>query len=110
MAVVVEQTIPFPASDLDLDNPGRWNKLFPLIRPSVKAIQTTKGQTVLIDTAAHNDKHVRVIAVGTAGNFSSKLLSDRHVSGIVTEDRKGGVGAVDVGLSLIHISEPTRPY
>jgi len=91
MAVVVEQTIPFPASTLDLENPNRWNALFPLIRPTVKAVQTAKGQTILVDTAHADGKHVCVVAVGVLGNFSSKLLSDRHVSAVVTSQKGAGL-------------------
>ncbi|GAB7339725.1 hypothetical protein MBLNU457_6291t1 [Dothideomycetes sp. NU457] len=91
MAVVVEQTIPFPAQSLDLENPDRWDALFPLIRPTVKAVQTAKGQAILIDTAHADGKHVCVVAVGVLGNLSSKLLSDRHVSAVVTSQRGAGV-------------------
>lgn len=84
MAVVVEQTIPFPKEQLDADNTTRWNTLYPLIRPSIKAIKTTAGQTVLVDQTLANDKFVRVVVVGKAGNFSSKLLSDKHITAVVT--------------------------
>jgi len=91
MAVVVEQTIPFPTASLDLENPDRWNALFPLIRPTVKTAQTAKGQTLLIDTAHADGKHVCIVAVGVLGNFSSKLLSDRHVSAVVTSKKGAGI-------------------
>ncbi|KAI4738361.1 Dak phosphatase [Aureobasidium sp. EXF-12298] len=84
MAVVVEQTIPFPKEQLDAENTTRWNTLYPLIRPSIKAIKTTAGQTVLVDQTLANDKFVRVVVVGKAGNFSSKLLSDKHITAVVT--------------------------
>ncbi|THY01974.1 Dak phosphatase [Aureobasidium pullulans] len=85
MAVVVEQTIPFASEQLDAENPTRWNTLYPLIRPSINAVETTTGQTVLVDQSLANDKYVRVAVVGRAGNFSSKLLSDIHITAIVTE-------------------------
>lgn len=85
MAVVVEQTIPFSASSLDLQNSSRWNNLFPLIRPSVKAVRSAKGQEILIDEALAKSKYVHIAAVGSLGNFSSKLLDDRNVTAIVTE-------------------------
>ena len=84
MAVVVEQTIPFAKEQLDAENTTRWNTLYPLIRPSVKAIKTTAGQTVLVDQKLANDKFVRVAVVGKAGNFSSKLLSDKHITAVIT--------------------------
>lgn len=91
MAVVVEQTIPFAKEALDLENASRWNKLFPLIRPSVKTVQTAKGQTILVDGALSDDRHVRIAAVGALGNFSSKLLNDRHVTAVVTTQKGAGV-------------------
>lgn len=85
MAVVVEQTIPFANEQLDAESPTRWNTLYPLIRPFINAVETTTGQTVLVDQSLANDKYVRVAVVGRAGNFSSKLLSDTHITAIVTE-------------------------
>ena len=84
MAVVVEQTIPFAKEQLDAENTTRWNTIYPLIRPSIKAIKTPAGQTVLLDQTLANDKFVRVVVVGKAGNFSSKLLSDTHITAVVT--------------------------
>ncbi|USW54301.1 Putative DhaL domain-containing protein [Septoria linicola] len=91
MSVVVEQTIPFSSTALDLGNTARWNTLFPLIRPSVKTVQTQKGQNIVVDTAKADGKHVHIIAVGTSGNFSSKLLDDKHVTAIVTEEKGAGI-------------------
>jgi hypothetical protein len=82
MAVVVEQTIPFAKGQLDAENSTRWNTLYPLIRPSIRTIKTTTGQTVLVDETLANDKFVRVVVVGKAGNFSSKLLSDKHITAV----------------------------
>ena len=91
MAVVVEQTIPFSTSSLDLENPSRWNSLFPLIRPSVKAVRTPKGQHILVDEALSKSKYLRVAAVGSSGNFSSKLLDERSVTAVVTEKAGAGI-------------------
>jgi hypothetical protein len=91
MAVVVEQTVPFSADVLDLENTARWNSLFPLIRPTVKAVQTPKGQSILVDEAHAKSKYVRVAAVGSVGNFSSKLLDERNVCAIVAERSGGGL-------------------
>ncbi|KAK3110022.1 hypothetical protein LTR53_016124 [Teratosphaeriaceae sp. CCFEE 6253] len=85
MAVVVEQTIPFPSSSLDLQNSQRWNNLLPLIRPSVKSVRTAKGRNILVDQALIKSKSVYVAAAGTLGAFSSKLLDDRSVTAIITE-------------------------
>jgi len=89
MAVVVEQTIPFAKEQLDAENTTRWNTLCPLIRPSIKAIKTTAGHSVLVDQTLANDKFVRVVVVGKAGNFSSKLLSDKHITAVVTDSNNG---------------------
>ena len=91
MAVVVEQTIPFSSSSLDVENPSRWNSLFPLIRPSVKAELTPKGQNILIDEAHAKGKYLRVAAIGSSGNFSSKLLDNKNVTAIITEKAGAGI-------------------
>lgn len=85
MAVVVEQTLPFNSQTLDLQNGTRWGRLFPLIRPNFKAARTSKGHNTLVNEASTGSKTVRIAAVGSAGNFSSKLLDDRNIAAIVTE-------------------------
>lgn len=94
MAVVVDQTIPFPAETLDLQNPHRWNDLYPLIRPTVRQVQTAKGQHILVDQALAQSKYVNIAAVGGLGNFSSKLLDEKRVTAIVTEKAGAGVLAI----------------
>ena len=91
MAVVVEQTIPFSPEALDLENSSRWNDLFPLIRSTVKAVQTHKGQNILVDLAHAKNKYLNIIDVGTSGNLSSKLLDDGEVTAIVTEKAGAGI-------------------
>lgn len=91
MAVVVEQTIPFPPEALDLQNAQRWNDLYPLIRPSVMQVQTAKGQHILVDEALVKSKYVNITAIGNLSNFSSKLLDDKSVTAIVTEKAGAGV-------------------
>ncbi|KAF7198533.1 Dihydroxyacetone kinase [Pseudocercospora fuligena] len=101
MAVVVEQTIPFDSKVLDIETPSRWNTLFPLIRPSVKATQTAKGQTILVDTSKASSKSVHIVAIGNLGNFSSKLLDEKHITAIVTEQTGAGVlHATDLPCAL----------
>lgn len=91
MAVVVEQTLPFSSNALDLENASRWTTLFPLIRPSVKAVTTTKGQKILVDTALASSKFVHIVAFGKPGSLSSKLLDDKHITAIVTETTGAGI-------------------
>jgi hypothetical protein len=93
MAVVVKQTIPFAKEQLDAENSTRWNTLYPLIRPSIKAVKTTTGQTVLVDQTLANDRYVRVVVVGKAGNFSSKLLSDKHITAVSIISDDGSVSS-----------------
>lgn len=102
MAVVTEQTIPFPPETLDLASASRWNALFPLLRPTVKPFPSSKGQTILIDTAkSHGKKYLHIVAVGPVGNFSSKLLDDKHVTAIVAEKSGAGIlTAADLPQSL----------
>jgi len=85
MAVVVEQTLPYSTSELRLEDPHRWSRLFPLMRPSIKTLDTSTGHTVVVDTALARSKEVLFAAIGTVGNFSSKILSESHLSAFTTE-------------------------
>ena len=91
MAVVVEQATPFPSNALDLENGRRWTSLLPLIRPSVASVQTRKGQHILVDKVRAQGQAVQIAAIGTAGNFSSKLLDERHVSAVAAEKAGAGI-------------------
>ncbi|OJD39010.1 dak phosphatase [Diplodia corticola] len=91
MSVVVEQTIPWSPETLDLTNPQRWTTLFPLLRPSVVPVTTSKGQTILLNRALSNSPHIQIAAIGRSGNFSSKFLSDSHITAIVTETSGAGI-------------------
>ena len=86
MAVVVEQTIPFSSPSLDLQNTNRWNGLLPLVRRSMKQVQTSKGQQILINQSIIDSKFCSTVAITTLGNFSSKLLDGSKVAAIVTEE------------------------
>lgn len=85
MSVVVEQTLPYSISELNLDDPTRWSRLFPLIRPSIKTAELSNGHTVIVDTSLSTSKKVLLAAVANVGNFSSKILSDSHLSLFTTE-------------------------
>ncbi|PMD50370.1 Dak phosphatase [Hyaloscypha bicolor E] len=85
MSVVVEQTLPYTAVELKLEDPTRWARLFPLMRPSIKVIETTNEQTVVVDTALAGSKNVLIAAIGSVGNFSSKMLSESHLAAFTTE-------------------------
>lgn len=81
MSIVVEQTIPFSREALDVENPTRWIKLLPLVRPSFRAIQV-QDHTILVDEALKSSQDVRVAIIGRHGNFSSKVLESRHVCAV----------------------------
>ncbi|CAK4033660.1 Dihydroxyacetone kinase [Lecanosticta acicola] len=98
MAVVVEPTIPFTPSTLDLENPTRWTTLFPLIRPTVQSVQTPKGHTLLVDTSKSQGKqYLHIVAAATLGHFSSQLLDERHVTAIVVAETTGAGIPVTAG-------------
>jgi hypothetical protein len=84
MSVVVEQILPYTTTELKLEDPKRWSRLFPLIRPSIKAVETANGQTIVIDTALTGSKNVLIVAIGSVGNFSSKILSESHLAAFAT--------------------------
>jgi hypothetical protein len=96
MALVVEQTLPYSASALHLEDPERWSRLFPLIRPSVKAVELKSGQTVVIDTALVNSKDVLIAVVGRVGHLSNRILSDSLAAFAVAQDEKSAVKAEDI--------------
>jgi hypothetical protein len=102
MAVVVEQTIPFSSSSLDLQNPRRWNELYPLMRPGTKQHEAAKGHPILIRSSLISSKFCMIAAVITSsGNFSSKLLDGCKVAAIVTEgDGDDILTALDIKQAL----------
>jgi hypothetical protein len=102
MAVVVEQTIPFPSSSLDLQNPHRWNELYPFMRSSTKQHEAAKGHTILVRPSLISSKFCMTAAVITSsGNFSSKLLDGCRVDAIVTEgDGDNTLTALDIKQAL----------
>ena len=101
MAVVVEQTLPYNTSELKLEDPHRWSRLFPLMRPSIKTVETSTGQTVVVDTALEYSKNVLLAAIGNVGNFSSKILSESHLSAFTTEQPgKSTLSAVQIQTIL----------
>jgi hypothetical protein len=86
MSLVVEQTLPYTTTELKLEDPKRWSRLFPLIRSSVKTVEASNGQTlVVIDTALTGSKNVLFTAIGTVGRFSSTILSESHLAAFTTE-------------------------
>lgn len=85
MSLIVEQTLPYNSSQLQLEDPKRWSRLFPLMRPSIKTIEVDNGQVIVVDTALANSKNVLIAAVGSVGNFSSKILSESHLAAFTIE-------------------------
>ncbi|KAH7314174.1 dhal domain-containing protein [Rhexocercosporidium sp. MPI-PUGE-AT-0058] len=100
MSLIVEQTIPYSNSQLQLEDPKRWSRLFPLLRPSIKVVETSGGQTVVIDTALANSKDVLIAAVGSIGNFSSKILSESHLAAFTVAENGKDISAQDLVKAL----------
>lgn len=101
MALVVEQTLPYSASDLHFEDPNRWSRLFPLIRPSVKAVELQSGQSVVIDTALVNSKKVLIAVVGKLGQLSNRILSDSLAAFAVAKDEGSAVKAEEIEKLLL---------
>ncbi|KAG4430441.1 hypothetical protein IFR05_014067, partial [Cadophora sp. M221] len=100
MSLIVEQTIPYSNSQLQLENPKRWSRLFPLMRPSIKVVETASGQTVVIDTALANSKDLLIAAVASIGNISSKILSESHLAAFTIEGDGTAVSAKELVKAL----------
>ncbi|CZT49048.1 uncharacterized protein RSE6_09830 [Rhynchosporium secalis] len=100
MSLVVEQTIPYSTPQLQLKDPKRWSRLLPLMRPSIKVVGITNGQTVMIDTALAKSKDVLITSVVRVGNFSSKILSESHLAAFVVEQDEDAVSAGDLTKTL----------
>lgn len=89
MALVVEQTLPYSISQLHLDSSTRWEKLFPLIRPSLSSVKSESNHSVLIDLTLAKSNALKFAAIGSLGNISSRLLHDRHITAIASEEQGG---------------------
>ena len=109
MSLVVEQTLPFSKAQLKLNDPKRWIQLFPLMRPSLKAVETAGGQTILVDTTLAKSKDVLTAAIGSAGNLSSKILSESHLAAFTTEQYEStAILAEDIAETLKNSGFPTE--
>lgn len=109
MSLVVEQTLPYTHQQLQLENPYRWTRLFPLFRPSVKIVDTSNGQTIAIDTSLSKSKEVLIAAVGRVGSFSSKILSESHLSAFTTaQSGELAVSGKELSILLKENGFPTQ--
>ena len=108
MSLVVEQTLPYTATELKLEDPKRWSRLFPLIRPSVKTVEASNGHTlVVIDTALTGSKNALFTAIGTVGRFSSTILSESHLAAFATEQTSQSIiSAEEIQTILKHNGFP----
>ena len=66
------------------------------MRPSVREVQTPSGNSIIIDTALASSKNVLVAAIGSAGQFSSKVLSESHLAAFSAGPEVGSISASDV--------------
>ena len=85
MSIIIEQTLPYTNSELELEDPTRWSRLFPLMRPSIKVVETSNSQPIMLDVALAKSRNVLIAAIGSVGNFSSKILSASHVAAFTAE-------------------------
>lgn len=71
------------------------------MRPSIKIVETSDGQVVVIDTALSKSQDVLLAAVGNVGNFSSKILSESHLAAFsVGQSGASVVSAEELGKIL----------
>ena len=67
----------------------------------MKVVETANGQAVVVDSSLTDSKNVLIAAVGSVGNFSSKILSESHLAAFATEQPgKPSVSAEDVQTVL----------
>ncbi|KAE8444002.1 hypothetical protein EG329_001131 [Mollisiaceae sp. DMI_Dod_QoI] len=109
MSVVVKPTVPYSHEELQLDDPKRWSRLFPLMRPSIKTVETSNGQTIVVDPSLSDSKDVLIAAIGSVGNFSSKILSESHLVAFTTEHfGRPVVSAEEIAKTLKNEGFPTE--
>lgn len=101
MALVVEQTLPYSASALHLEDPKRWSRLFHLIRPSVTVVELSSGEPVVIDTALINSNDVAIAVVGRQGHLSNRVLSHSFAAFAVAQDQESAVRSGEI-VELLH--------
>lgn len=101
MSIVVEQTLPYTKSQLQLEDPKRWSRLFPLMRPSIKTIGIENGQTIVVDTSLIQSRNVLVAAIGSVGNFSSNILSESHIAAFASEPSGSGTMSAEAIVKVL---------
>lgn len=80
MSIVVEQTLPYTNSILELHNEKRWSQLFPLIRPSLSEVKLASGHSALLDSNLARSKNVLIAAIGITRHFPGTILSEPQLS------------------------------
>ena len=95
MAVVVQQTLPFSSTHLDLDNVGRWSRLFLLIRPSVVEASKKNGLSIMVDEAVASSHIVQIAVILSSARLPSKLLTGGCVASFTLSN--GGNATVTTG-------------
>jgi hypothetical protein len=101
MSLVVEQTLPYSATALQLEDPNRWSRLFPLIRPSVKVVELPSGQTIVVDTSLVSSKDVLIAVVVRVGNFSNKILSHALTAFATAQDENSTITTEEIEKLLL---------
>lgn len=110
MAVVVEPTLPFLATDLKLGSHSNWVRLFPLINPACVAVYNPSGHTVLVNKSAANCGDVLISAIVPGSNLSNKLLKESALSAFALRNHgKDDATAADLVQALAIAGIPVGP-
>ncbi|KFZ08777.1 hypothetical protein V502_09152 [Pseudogymnoascus sp. VKM F-4520 (FW-2644)] len=110
MAVIVEPTLPFLATDLKLGSHSNWVRLFPLINPACVAVYNPSGHTVLVNKSAADCGDVLIGAVVPGSNLSSKLLEESALSAFALRNHgKDDATAADLVQALASAGIPVGP-
>ncbi|KAF8849982.1 Dak phosphatase [Acephala macrosclerotiorum] len=79
------------------------------MRPSTKTVETSSGQTIVLDPTLSKSKDVLIAVIGSVGNFSSKILSESHLAAFTAEQfGRPVVSASEIGKILKENGFPTE--
>lgn len=108
MALMVDQTLPYTSSDLKLDDTKRWSRLLPLMRPSLKVVGASHGESIVVDTALTKSQDVLIAVVTNVGYFSSTILNESHVAAFATESSERLIKSNEILKALNTSGLPTE--
>ncbi|KFY50029.1 hypothetical protein V496_09655 [Pseudogymnoascus sp. VKM F-4515 (FW-2607)] len=109
MAVVVEPTLPFLATDLKVGSHSNWVRLFPLINPAL-SVYNPSGRAVLVNKSSTDYGDVLISAIVPGSNLSSKLLEESALSAFALRNHgKDDATALDLVQALASAEVPLGP-